>query len=417
MFSYYLPYGKNKIEIIIPYKADILEPKRVKTNKSKDLLIYEALDNPLGLNSLSVFLKSKNNIAISIEDDTRPINNKEILRILFNYLREKEIKGRNIKIIVATGLHQDKTLYDFSDISYDFSVEVIKHDPDKGLIFLEDENLERVGINKEFIEADARIIIGDVVPHQIFGFSGPPKSIIPGLADRETINKTHKQVLFHELKAGIEDNIVLKWVVNFSKKIPNIFSINLIQDVEKNIINVIAGEITESFKKAIEKSKELYCIEVSKEYDVVITSPGGYPEDQDLYQTQKAFRHASYITKEGGKIIVFAPCSRGWGSEDFKRITEELYDVDKTIEELKFNFSVGKHKLLFFLELAKKYKLYLYSDYDFSKNISRFVTGVTSTDLAEILNQEDKNIAILYGGNFLVPVLKKSKAGEISYIA
>jgi nickel-dependent lactate racemase len=233
MFNYYLPYGKNSIEITIPYQVEILKPKEIKIRESLDLLLYKALENPIGSRSLFEFLKDKNNIAISIEDDTRPINNKEILGILFNYLQEKGLKGKNIKIIVATGLHVDKTIYDFSDISCGFSLEIIKHNPDKDLIFLEDKNLGKVGINKEFIEADARIIIGDVVPHQIFGFSGPPKSIIPGLSDRETINKTHKQVLFYDLKAGIEDNIVLDWVVNFSKKIPNIFSINLIQDIEK----------------------------------------------------------------------------------------------------------------------------------------------------------------------------------------
>ena len=407
MFNYYLPYGKNSIEITIPYQVEILKPKEIKIREPLDLLLYKALENPIGSRSLSEFLKDKNNIAISIEDDTRPINNKEILGILFNYLREKGLKGKNIKIIVATGLHIDNTIYDFSDISCGFSLEIIKHNPDKDLIFLEDKNLGKVGINKEFIEADARIIIGDVIPHQIFGFSGPPKSIIPGLSDRETINKTHKQVLFYDLKAGIEDNIVLNWVVNFSKKISNIFSINLIQDIEKNVINVIAGEVATSFKKAVEKSKEIYCLEVNKEYDVVITSPGGYPEDQDLYQTQKAFRHASYITKNGGKIIVFAPCSRGWGSEDFKKITEELYDIDKTLEELRSNFSVGKHKLLFFLELAKKYKLYLYCDFDFYPNISKFIVKIPSKNLENIINEEEKNIAILYGGNFLVPVLKK----------
>ncbi|MGB9857750.1 MAG: nickel-dependent lactate racemase [Dictyoglomaceae bacterium] len=408
MFNYYLPYGKKRIKITVPYSADLLKPKKIKVKKPLDLLLYEALQNPMNHNSLSEFLEDKNNIAISIEDDTRPINNKEVLRILFNYLREKGIKKKSIKIIVATGLHHDKTLYDFSDISYDFSVEVIKHNPDNDLVFIEDENLGKVGINREFIKADARIIIGDVVPHQIFGFSGPPKSIIPGLSDRETINKTHKQVLFHELKAGIENNIVLNWVINFSKKIPNIFSINLIQDVEKNVLNVITGEIVSSFEKAIKKSKEIYCVEVDKEYDVVITSPGGYPEDQDLYQTQKAFRHASYITKEGGKIIVFAPCSRGWGSEDFKKITEKIIDVDRTIEELRNNFSVGKHKLLFFLELSKKYKLFLYSDYDFSQNISQFITKIKSKNLSSTINKEDREIVILYGGNFLVPALKKS---------
>ncbi len=405
MFKYYLPYGKDHIEINIPKKIDILKPNFQEGAIFTEDLLKEAFEKPIDSPSLWEFLQDKKEIAISIEDDTRPIDNKKILEILFAYLREKGISGKNIKIIVATGLHKDNTLYDFSEISYDFSVEVIKHNPDKDLIFIEDEKLGKVGINKEFIKADARIIIGDVVPHQIFGFSGPPKSIIPGLCDRETINKTHKQILFHNLKAGIEDNIVLKWVVNFSKKIPNIFSINLIQDIEKNVVDVIAGEIVSSFEKAIEKSKEIYCVKIEKYYDTVITSPGGYPIDQDLYQTQKAFTHASYATKKGGKIIVFSPCTRGWGSEDFMKITMNLKDINETINNLRENFSVGKHKLLFFLELAIRYNLYLYSEYNFSNSpLTRLINIFSEKDLNNIISQEE-SIAILLNGNFSVPII------------
>lgn len=405
MFKYYLPYGTNHIEIELLNKVDILKPNFEARVILVENSLKEAFEKPINFPPLHEFLKDKNNIAISIEDDTRPIDNKKILEILFAYLRERKISGKNIKIIVATGLHKDNTLYDFSEISYDFSVEVIKHNPDKDLIFIEDENLGKVGINKEFIEADARIVIGDVVPHQIFGFSGPPKSIIPGLCDRETINKTHRQVLYYDLKAGRKDNIVRKWVEEFSKKIPNIFAINLLQNMKKEIIEVIAGDLITSFQKAIEKSEKMYCVKIEKYYDTVITSPGGYPIDQDLYQTQKAFTHASYATKKGGKIIVFSPCTRGWGSKDFMKITMNLKDINETINNLRENFSVGKHKLLFFLELAIRYNLYLYSEYDFSNSpLAKFINVLSKKDLKDIVSEKE-NTAIIFNGNFTVPIL------------
>ncbi len=399
MYSYSLPYGKSNIDISLPKKADIYAPKEVHPIYSIDELFYSAIEKPINSFSLYNFLLDKKDIAISIEDFTRPIDSKKILKFLFVYLRDRNLRDKNIKIIVATGLHKDHAYYDFGDIAYDFNIEILKHDPEKDLVFIEDDNLGKVGINKFFFTADAKIIIGDVLPHQIFGFSGPPKSIIPGLSDRNTIEKTHKAFLDYQLKAGQEDNIVRKWVEEFSQKIKNIFSINIVQNINGEIIDIKAGEIKTSLYEAIKICKEIYCVKIDKYYDTTITSPG-YPFDQDLYQVQKAFRHASYMTKNNGKIIVFAPCDRGWGSEKFKEAVEKNLKID----DLKKNFTIGAHKLLFFLEIAQNYTLYLYSNFDFKNtNIERFIKLLNKPDLTQIVKEEE--IAILIGGDYLVPII------------
>lgn len=402
MYIYSLPYGKTNINIILPKKVDVYRPYEWKPTKSIEDLMYLSLENPIAYPSLYEFLRDKKDIAISIEDYTRPIDNRKILGLLFEYLRRKGLRDRHIIIVVATGLHKDNSLYDFSDLAYDFKIEILKHDPEKDLVFVKDEYLGEVGINKSFFLADAKIIIGDVLPHQIFGFSGPPKSIIPGLSDRSTIEKTHKAFLNHKLKAGQEKNIIRIWVESFSQKISNLFSINIVQNINNEIVDIKAGEIKNSFYEALKTCKKIYCVEITKCHDVVITSPG-YPFDQDLYQTQKAFRHASYMTKIGGKIIVFAPCDRGWGSDSFRKAVED----DMNEDELKKNFTVGTHKLLFFLEIAKNYKLYLYSNIDFRiKNIEKFIELLNKPDLTQIIKESD-DIAILIGGSYLVPILNE----------
>ncbi|MFN3699672.1 MAG: hypothetical protein ACK4SU_05670, partial [Dictyoglomus sp.] len=227
------------------------------------------------------------------------------------------------------------------------------------------------------------------------------KSVIPGLSDKDTIEKTHKAFLDYELKAGQENNIVRKWVEEFCQKINNLFAINIVQNINNEIIDIKAGEIKTSFYEALKICKEIYCIEIHKYYDVVITSPG-YPFDQDLYQAQKAFRHASYMTKNNGKIIVFAPCDKGWGSITFKEAVEKVISE----EDLRENFTVGAHKLLFFLEIAKKYKLYLYSNFDFkTSNVGKFLELLNKLDVTSI-TKENEEIAILIGGSYLTPILK-----------
>lgn len=62
---------------------------------------------------------------------------------------------------------------------------------------------------------------------------------------------------------------------------------------------------------------------------------------------------------------------------------------------------------MFFLEIAKNYKLYLYSNIDFRiKNIEKFIELLNKSDLTQIIKESD-DIAILIGGSYLVPILNE----------
>jgi len=51
--------------------------------------------------------------------------------------------------------------------------------------------------------------------------------------------------------------------------------------------------------------------------DIVITSNGGYPLDQNLYQAVKGMTAAEATVKPGGVIIICSACNDGHGGEDF----------------------------------------------------------------------------------------------------
>ena len=53
--------------------------------------------------------------------------------------------------------------------------------------------------------------------------------------------------------------------------------------------------------------------------DIVITSNGGYPLDQNIYQSVKGMTAAEACCKAGGTIIMVAGCSDGHGGEGFYR--------------------------------------------------------------------------------------------------
>ena len=51
-------------------------------------------------------------------------------------------------------------------------------------------------VNKDFMEADLRIITGFIEPHFFAGFSGGPKAVLPGLAGIDSIMYNHNKKKF-----------------------------------------------------------------------------------------------------------------------------------------------------------------------------------------------------------------------------
>lgn len=61
----------------------------------------------------------------------------------------------------------------------------------------------------------------------------------------------------------------------------------------------------------------MYRVDIADQADIVITSPGGYPKDIDLWQAQKAISPAEMVVRKGGTIVLVAECQDGFGVHKF----------------------------------------------------------------------------------------------------
>jgi nickel-dependent lactate racemase len=73
----------------------------------------------------------------------------------------------------------------------------------------------------------------------------------------------------------------------------------------------------------------------SKRSEIVLTSNGGYPLDQNLYQAVKSMNTASYVAKKGGVIITASSCIDGIGGEVFHRMLLHPEGPGKILEEIR----------------------------------------------------------------------------------
>jgi len=96
------------------------------------------------------------------------------------------------------------------------------------------------------------------------------------------------------------------------------FILNVALNARKQVIAAFAGEPEAAHEKGCRYVGEMTRVKTSPG-DIVITTNGGYPLDQNIYQSVKGMTAAEAACKEGGTIIALARCSDGHGSEDFFR--------------------------------------------------------------------------------------------------
>lgn len=313
-----LAYGKNGLKVNVPENSKIIEPTHLEPPEDDHEVVLNALRNPIGTKPLKEMVKESDRVVIVISDITRPTPNHKLIPWILEELPHVPLK--NVTIINGTATHRDQTREEFVEMLGETVVDTVRiinhHCHDKSeLTHLGTSRFGcEVYLNKEYVEADFRIVTGFIEPHFFAGFSGGPKGIMPGIAGIETILTFHNaKMIGHPMATwGVLENNPLqemtREVNTFCK--PD-FLLNVALNGKKEITNVFAGELAAAHATGCAYVKEHAMIKCDERFDVVITTNSGYPLDQNLYQAVKGMNAAQKIVKQGGTIICAAECIEG----------------------------------------------------------------------------------------------------------
>lgn len=323
-----IPYSNKTIKIAIEDKnlKGILESKanNYRASISQDEIVNKALDKPLGSNSLEELVKGKNNMVIITSDHTRPVPSKITMPILLKRIR-KVNPNINIKILIATGFHRPTTK---EEMINKFGKTIAENEEIINHISTDESTLVNVGtlpsggelyLNKLAMETELLISEGFIEPHFFAGFSGGRKSVLPGIASAKTIMANHCSEFINSSKARtgiIKDNPIHKDMLYAAEKANLAFILNVVIDEDKNIINAFAGDSKLAHEEGCKFVMELSSVK-SIPSDIVVSSNGGYPLDQNIYQSVKGMTAAEATCRKGGVIIMIAACNDGHGGQSF----------------------------------------------------------------------------------------------------
>jgi len=316
----HLQYGREGIDVDLPdSNVTLLAPKFVEGLADEQDAFYTAIRHPIKSAPLRELISATDRVAIVVPDITRPLPSDRLLLWLLTEL--SHVPAENITIINGTGSHRVNTPQELSRM---LGKEIVTkyavvnhnaHDPATLALAGTSADNGRVWMNREYVEADKRIVLGFIEPHFMAGFSGGYKGIFPALADIDSIMHYHRAAVIADPRSTwglLEGNPTQQQVCAGGSLLPVDFCINVTLNRKQQITRFFCGDMQAAHTEGCAFAKSTAMVGCRESFPLVITTNGGYPLDQNVYQAVKGMSAGAQIVAEGGLVIAAAKCDDGF---------------------------------------------------------------------------------------------------------
>lgn len=327
-----LPYGKGMLTVNVPGTAvRVIEPRCLPGLSDEAEAFREALRAPIASRPLRDIIGAGDRVAVVIPDGTRPFPSRRILPWLFAELAH--VPAGQFRIIIGTGSHRPSTPAERAELlgpEITERFQVVDHRAqdrqtlksagrrgDGGVLYL----------NRDYVEADRRIVLGFIEPHFMAGFSGGYKAVMPGVADLDSIVYYHGAAVVADPRSTwgvLEGNPTQGLVRALGSLLPVDFCVNVTLNRRRQITGYFCGGTLGAHERGCAFAKASAMVACSSPFPLVVTTNGGYPLDQNLYQTVKGMSAAAQIVMPGGTILAVSECGDGFPDHgNFARLLRE----------------------------------------------------------------------------------------------
>jgi nickel-dependent lactate racemase len=366
-------YGNSIVSLQIPEAniAHIIRPWQDKEETENRTILRQAMAGPEVEDFRDNITGSR--LCILLDDGTRDEPFEDIFEQLFATLRTSSF----VRFFICTGTHEPATSQNVR-ITAQIEKAVTKAQISNFEIHAHDcEHAEfaEAGVTSRGTEiicnaladdADVFLVLSDVKVHYFAGYSNPIKNFVPGICSFRTAEQNHSLALDDKSTFGVHP-----WHPNGDRR-NNPLACDQLEGVrlivkDRPVFTLVtittSGQIRWAKFGPVETvSAEAFAtVDQQNTHTVtpvgrLIVSPGGLPNDVDLYIAQRALELTKDAVTDGGEILFLAACPNGVGEE---KTMENFYQrLTRPIDEI-------------FNSIESEYKLYSHKPYKFARLIRR----------------------------------------------
>ena len=405
-------FGNGVQRFTVPERnlQGVLTPNPVPHALTGEREVRRALSSPIGAPLLREVIHPGEKIAIITSDITRPMPTYTVMPALLDELYAGGARPEDITLVFALGSHRAQTPEEMRHLAGEQAWAQIRCAPAYVVHLGVTSAGTPVDITRVVAEADRRICLGNIEYHYFAGYSGGAKAIMPGVSTHDAIQANHKRMVDERAHAGNLDTNPVRIDIDEVGSFVHIdFIVNVVLDEHKKIRHCVAGHYIEAHRAGCRLLDKLYQVAISAKADIVVTSPGGFPKDLNIYQAQKALDNAKHAVRDGGVIVWLAAAGEGLGEATFEKWMLGHEKSRDMIDHINREFELGGHKAAAIAMVLEKCRILFVSslDADFVRKIhlEPFATLDEAMEEAfRAMGKDAKVLAMPYGGSTL-PVL------------
>ena len=317
-----LRYGNGHLTLDLPDGATVLTGPKIPALPEPEAAVREALAAPIGCAPLRDLLKQRRDtlgrdiasVCITLSDITRPVPNALLITALLEVLNAAGIGDDAVTLVIATGMHRESTPAERDTMlgaDLQRRCRVIDHTAHDASTVTRVSDDPPVSVNTIYHDADFKIVTGLIEPHFMAGFSGGRKGVCPGLVDLETVSRFHGYHTMadpNSVEGRLRDNPCHDIAHHFAHRVGVDFLLNVAITHDREPAGIYAGDLDGAFLAGCRDVAAWTSAELTRTYDLVVTSAGGYPLDKNFYQTIKGMCTAMPALSDTSTLLMISAC-------------------------------------------------------------------------------------------------------------
>ncbi|MGH7571188.1 MAG: lactate racemase domain-containing protein [Gemmatimonadota bacterium] len=312
-------YGDRRLRLTFPPAWDVQVIGESPGPRLGSAELRDRLRDPIGSPRVAHLARGCRKAVIVIDDISRPTPTAELLPLVLEELEDGGIPPPSIRIVIAAGGHEaaskDENLKKIgSGIAARVAFEL--HDPDGDLVYA---GISPSGIplhiNRTVMEADLKIGIGSICPHDAAGFSGGSKILVPGVAGTQTARYLHDFLKGSEGRGGAVDNDFRSELDAITGALGLNFIVNVILDHGRHIVDLFAGDRILAHREGARVAALKFAVTPVDDAGIVVANT--YPFDANLWFVPWGLWPLTEAQPDATKVAL-ADGSQGPGSHRLK---------------------------------------------------------------------------------------------------